>query len=60
MVDALVPKIEALYPGITNARWIAYRLIEGDYSIRQAILSGDVTALGGETARSTSIDKVEA
>lgn len=48
MVDQLVPKIERLYPGITNARWIAYRLIEGDYSIRQALLSGDVTALGGE------------
>jgi ferrous iron transport protein B len=58
LVDELVPQIEAVYPGITNARWIAYRLIEGDYSIRQALLSGDITALGGEAA--ASMESMEA
>lgn len=45
LVDDLVPRIRALYPGLRNARWIAYRLIEGDYRIRQALLSGELAAL---------------
>ena len=52
LVDELVPKIQALYPGLTNPRWIAYRLIEGDYRIRQALLSGELAALGGDTLAS--------
>ena len=46
LVDELVPRIRALYPGLRNARWIAYRLIEGDYRIRQALQSGELAALG--------------
>jgi len=46
VVDDLVPRIRALYPGLCNARWIAYRLIEGDYRIRQALVSGELAALG--------------
>jgi len=44
-VDELVPKIQALLPGLRNARWIAYRLIEGDYRLRQALISGQFAAL---------------
>jgi ferrous iron transport protein B len=44
-VDQLVPKIRALLPNLRNARWIAYRLIEGDYRLRQALLSGELGAL---------------
>jgi ferrous iron transport protein B len=52
VVDDLVPRIRALYPGLRNARWIAYRLIEGDYRIRQALLSGELGALGHRVAGS--------
>lgn len=45
LIEDLVPRIRALYPGLQNARWIAYRLIEGDYRIRQALLSGELAAL---------------
>jgi ferrous iron transport protein B len=46
LVDELIPRIRALFPGLRNARWIAYRLIEGDYRIRRALLSGELAALG--------------
>jgi ferrous iron transport protein B len=44
-VEELVPQIRALLPHARNARWIAYRLIEGDYRLRQALLSGELAAL---------------
>lgn len=46
LVDELVPRIRALYPDLRNARWIAYRLIEGDYRIRTALESGELASLG--------------
>lgn len=49
-VDELVEHLQALYPGVHHARWLAYRLIEGDYRIRQALLSGDIATLGREAA----------
>jgi ferrous iron transport protein B len=54
LVDELTLKIRALYPGLHNARWIAYRLIEGDYKIRQALMSGQLTALGRDEEESLS------
>jgi ferrous iron transport protein B len=45
LVDELVSRIRALFPGLSNPRWIAYRLIEGDYRIRQAMMSGELAAL---------------
>ncbi len=50
-LDELVPMLEELHPGLPNARWIALRLLDGDYAVRQALLSGElarlVTAGGG-------------
>jgi ferrous iron transport protein B len=51
MVDELVPAIRELYPGVANPRWIAYRLIEGDYRVRQALLSGELGALAAAGPR---------
>ncbi|HEX5634559.1 MAG TPA: ferrous iron transport protein B [Gemmatimonadales bacterium] len=34
---ALVPEIEATYPGLPNARWIALRLLNGDVRVEQAV-----------------------
>jgi GTP-binding protein len=59
LVDELVPKIRALFPGLRNARWIAYRLIEGDYRIRQALMSGELAALGRNEMESLSVQPLE-
>jgi ferrous iron transport protein B len=59
LVDELVAKIQALYPGLRNARWIAYRLIEGDYRIRQALMSGQLAALGRNEMEPPSAQPLE-
>jgi len=52
LVADLVPQIQRLYPKLQNARWIAYRLIEGDNRIRQAFRSGELGNLGHQAAQS--------
>ncbi|WP_174842790.1 FeoB small GTPase domain-containing protein [Candidatus Oscillochloris fontis] len=44
-VSALVPQIEAAFPGLPNVRWVALRLIDGDASITQAVRDGTLGAL---------------
>lgn len=39
-ITELVADIEAQYPGLPNARWVALRLLDGDESIIQAIQDG--------------------
>lgn len=41
-VKTLVAEIEKEFPNITNSRWIAYRLLEGDLSIINALKSGEI------------------
>lgn len=59
LVDELVPTIQAMFPGLRNARWIAYRLIEGDYRLRQALMSGELAALGRKGAEPLSTQPLE-
>jgi ferrous iron transport protein B len=59
LVDELVPRIRALYPGLRNARWIAYRLIEGDYRIRQALMSGELARVGRSGTEAPSSKPLE-
>ena len=44
-VDRLVPLIEALAPGIPNARWIAIRLLDGDPRVEEAVRKGELLEL---------------
>jgi GTPase len=44
-IEELTPLVQAAAPGIPNARWIAYRLLDGDQHIRQALLSGDLARI---------------
>jgi ferrous iron transport protein B len=44
-LNELVPMIEELVPGLPNARWVAYRLLDGDHRVRQALLSGELADL---------------
>jgi Fe2+ transport system protein B len=41
-VDTLVTKIQAAFPGLPNARWVALRLLDGDQRIREAIADGEL------------------
>jgi ferrous iron transport protein B len=59
LIDELVPRIRALFPGLSNPRWIAYRLIEGDYRIRQAMMSGELAALGRNAKEPSSAEPRE-
>ena len=42
-VETMRKKVETLYPGIPNSRWIAIRLLEGDNRIIEALRSNEFT-----------------
>lgn len=44
-VEALVPLIQQLAPGVPNARWIAIRLLDGDARLEEALRNGELAAL---------------
>jgi ferrous iron transport protein B len=44
-VDQLAAMLEAAYPGLPNARWVAMRLLEGDKRVENAIASGELGEL---------------
>lgn len=44
-IEELLPLIEELAPGLPSARWVAFRLLEGDHRVRQALLSGELRTL---------------
>jgi ferrous iron transport protein B len=46
-VNTLAGKIAAIVPGLPNARWVAFRLLEGDPRIIEALRTGDLAALAG-------------
>jgi ferrous iron transport protein B len=48
----LVPKIEAAFPGLPNARWVALRLLDGDRSLAEAVRRGDL----GDLKRTAALE----
>ncbi|MBN2327814.1 MAG: 50S ribosome-binding GTPase [Candidatus Omnitrophica bacterium] len=44
-IHHLVEKIERLFPGLPNARWVALRVLEGDKRMISAIQSGELRQL---------------
>ncbi len=44
-IEELTPMIEALVPGIPNARWVAIRLLDGDARVQQALTNGEFPEL---------------
>lgn len=44
-ISRLSEKLNLLYPGLPNSKWVALRLLEGDNSIIEAIRSGELGAL---------------
>jgi ferrous iron transport protein B len=53
-VNKLVGKIENRFPGISNARWIALRLLEGDPRMVEAVKNGELENLNQSTMASES------
>ena len=47
-VAALAARVEARFPGVPNARWVALRLLEGDPGIEDAVRAGTLGELAGE------------
>ena len=43
-VSALAPAIEAAFPGLPNARWVALRLLNADERVQEAVRAGDIGA----------------
>ena len=48
VINRLAKKIETRYPGLTNARWIALRLLEGDTRIIESLRDNNFQDLVGK------------
>jgi len=46
-VSGLARKIEAVFPKLTSARWVALRLLDGDARIAAAVRQGELGELEG-------------
>jgi ferrous iron transport protein B len=46
-VSSLATQIQANFPGLTSARWVALRLLDGDTRIAEAIRRGELGELEG-------------
>jgi len=44
-IDRLATKIDRRFPGLTNSRWVALRLLEGDTRMVQAVKTGELADL---------------
>ena len=44
-IDQLAARVEAAFPDLPNARWVALRLLEGDRRIAAAVRSGELGTL---------------
>ena len=49
-VDDLVPLVEAEFPGLPNARWVALRLLNADQRVEEAVRSGEIGQLARDAA----------
>lgn len=49
-VDQLVPRIKEIFPDLPNARWVAMRLLDGDFSVQKAIETGEWNVFLAESA----------
>lgn len=44
-VDRLTRMVEEQFPGLSNARWVALRILEGDSSVIEALRNGELESL---------------
>jgi len=49
-IEEMTELIESALPGLSNARWVAMRLLDGDRRLEEAIHSGELVELAGQSA----------
>ncbi len=55
-VSQLAEEIQAVFPGLPNARWVALRLLDGDERITEAVRKGELGDLGPGALEQTRTD----
>jgi ferrous iron transport protein B len=55
-VASLTDTIEAAFPGLPNARWVALRLLDGDARVADAVRSGELGDLAEPAIDTTRVD----
>ena len=57
-ISTIVEQIEAIYPNLPNARWVALRLLDGDENIAEALRKGELgdLARGREDGMNRDLD----
>jgi ferrous iron transport protein B len=56
----LVPVIAQAYPDLPNVRWVAMRLLDGDYNVRRALETGDLLRLARSDAGEAEVEQARA
>jgi ferrous iron transport protein B len=56
-IGTLVPLIDAAFPALPNARWVALRLLNGDERVRQAVETGEIGTLASGEWRVSADDQ---
>ena len=54
-IDRLTEKIAAEFPDLPNARWVAFRLLEGDPRIVEAVKSGELESIAVRPAGKATV-----
>jgi len=56
-VESLARQVEQSFPGVTNARWVALRLLEGDHQMVEAVRSGELAELAARQAAPAAVEE---
>jgi ferrous iron transport protein B len=56
-IDRLTEKIAAEFPNLPNARWVAFRLLEGDPRIVEAVKSGELESIAVRPAGKAIVEE---
>ncbi len=57
-VSELASQVEAAFPGLPNARWVALRLLDGDSRIAQAVKLGELGTLSRGASEGEEIEQI--
>lgn len=56
----LVPVIQQAYLDLPNARWVAMRLLDGDYNVRRSLENGELLRLARSDASEEEVERARA
>ena len=59
-IDEIAPLLKQVFPDLTNERWVAMRLLDGDIKVQKAIETGEWNILSGKSVFDTIDQKTEA